>query len=139
MESLIRSNRIWRRLGAIDCPPRLAITYACDGAASAECGLEGEFSFTCVLPGSKHDRGRQSVSGDLAALEAMACGVVPIATSVGGLTEVVADGRDGILVPVGDTEAMVEAAEALLRDSARREGMREAAVRWRWPGSAASR
>ena len=34
----------------------------------------------------------------LAALEAMACGVVPVATRAGGLPEVIRDGVDGLLV-----------------------------------------
>lgn len=55
----------------------------------------------------------------LAALEAMACGVPPIASRVGGLPEVVTDGHDGMLCPVGDIEAMAEAATALLGDPER--------------------
>ena len=37
----------------------------------------------------------------LAALEAMACGAVPVATEVGGLPEVITDGHDGFLVRPG--------------------------------------
>jgi N-acetyl-alpha-D-glucosaminyl L-malate synthase BshA len=52
----------------------------------------------------------------LAALEAMACGVPVIGTNVGGLPEVVENGADGYLRPVGDVEGMAEAALTLLRD-----------------------
>jgi L-malate glycosyltransferase len=52
----------------------------------------------------------------LAALEAMACGLPVIGTSVGGLPEVVEDGKNGYLRPVGDVEAMAAAALSLLRD-----------------------
>jgi glycosyltransferase involved in cell wall biosynthesis len=52
----------------------------------------------------------------LAALEAMACGVPVIGTNVGGLPEVVEDGRSGFLRPVGDIDAMARAALELLRD-----------------------
>jgi N-acetyl-alpha-D-glucosaminyl L-malate synthase BshA len=52
----------------------------------------------------------------LAALEAMACGVPVIGTNVGGLPEVVADGSDGYLFPVGDVEGMAAAALTLLHD-----------------------
>jgi N-acetyl-alpha-D-glucosaminyl L-malate synthase BshA len=52
----------------------------------------------------------------LAALEAMACGLPVIGTSVGGLPEVVEDGKSGYLRPVGDVEGMAEAALSLLRD-----------------------
>lgn len=63
----------------------------------------------------------------LAALEAMACGAVPVATRVGGVPEVVTDGHDGFLVPVGDTEAMAEAAESVLRSPDRTRRMSAAA------------
>jgi L-malate glycosyltransferase len=41
----------------------------------------------------------------LAALEAMACGVPPVATRVGGVPELIRDGEDGFLCGVGDIEA----------------------------------
>lgn len=41
----------------------------------------------------------------LAALEAMACGVPPVATSTGGTAELVTHGVDGYLEGVGDTDA----------------------------------
>lgn len=69
----------------------------------------------------------QMESFGLAALEAMACGAVPVATRVGGLPEVVTHGHDGFLVPVGDTRAMARAAESVLRSPARLREMRVAA------------
>ena len=45
----------------------------------------------------------------LAALEAMACGVPPVATRVGGVPELVTDGVDGFLEPVGDIAAQAAA------------------------------
>lgn len=58
-----------------------------------------------LLPSEKESFG-------LAALEAMACGVPVAASRVGGLPEVIEDGRSGILFEMGDVE---EAAEKAIR------------------------
>jgi len=55
----------------------------------------------------------------LAALEAMACSVVPIATRVGGLPEVIDSGNTGFLAPVGDVDAMANFAIGVLSDDAK--------------------
>src|SRR5262245_5829487 len=52
----------------------------------------------------------------LAALEAMSCGVPVIGTAAGGLPEVVKDGVEGFLRPIGDVDGMAEAALRLLED-----------------------
>jgi L-malate glycosyltransferase len=52
----------------------------------------------------------------LVALEAMACGVPPVATRVGGLPEVVTPGVDGFLEPVGDIDAQAARVVQLLTD-----------------------
>lgn len=65
----------------------------------------------------------------LAALEAMACGVVPIATRVGGLPEVITPGVDGFLEEVGDVESQARRAVELLSSSVRRARMSQAARR----------
>jgi N-acetyl-alpha-D-glucosaminyl L-malate synthase BshA len=58
----------------------------------------------------------QLESFGLAALEAMACGVVPVATRVGGVPELITDGEDGFLEAVGDIEAPARRVVQLLRD-----------------------
>ena len=55
----------------------------------------------------------------LVALEAMACQVPVIASRVGGLPEVVRDGRDGYLVSPGDVTTMASRAIELLTDPGR--------------------
>ncbi len=70
----------------------------------------------------------QSESFGLAALEAMACGAVVVATSAGGLPEVIHDGVSGILEPVGSVEAMGRRAVELLRSPERLAAMRTAAL-----------
>jgi len=55
----------------------------------------------------------------LAALEAMACEVVPIATRVGGIPEVIEHEKSGYLAPVGDVDTMAGYAIELLRDETR--------------------
>lgn len=63
----------------------------------------------------------------LAALEAMACETPAIATRVGGVPELITDGADGLLFPVGDVDAMAAASIALLTDPERHQAMRKAA------------
>jgi N-acetyl-alpha-D-glucosaminyl L-malate synthase BshA len=52
----------------------------------------------------------------LVALEAMACGVVPVATSVGGVAELITEGEDGFLEQAGDIEAQAARVVQLLTD-----------------------
>jgi L-malate glycosyltransferase len=59
----------------------------------------------------------------LAALEAMACCVPTIGTGVGGVPELIEDGVTGRLFPVGDTDAMADAAIELLNDPDRLDQM----------------
>jgi L-malate glycosyltransferase len=70
----------------------------------------------------------QTESFGLAALEAMACGAPVVASRAGGLQEVIEDGVNGILEPVGSVEAMGRRAVELLRDPERHATMRAAAI-----------
>jgi phosphatidyl-myo-inositol alpha-mannosyltransferase len=72
--------------------------------------------------------------------EAFASGTPVVASDIAGYRDVVRDGRDGVLVPVGDAVALGEALRALAFDSGRRVEMaaeaRERAERFAWPNVA---
>jgi glycosyltransferase involved in cell wall biosynthesis len=65
----------------------------------------------------------------LVTLEAMAAGVPVVASAVGGIPDQVRHGKEGLLVPPGDTGAMGDAIVALLRDPARARSLGEAGRR----------
>jgi N-acetyl-alpha-D-glucosaminyl L-malate synthase BshA len=71
----------------------------------------------------------ESESFGLSALEALACEVPVICTSAGGLPEVVLEGENGHLLPVGDVDGMAAAAIGLLKDEPRRRAFGEAGRR----------
>ena len=63
----------------------------------------------------------------LAILEAFAYGVPVVATPVGSVPELIEDGRTGLLVPVGDTDALGEALRRLIHDPVLRNAIAAAA------------
>lgn len=69
----------------------------------------------------------RSESFGVAAVEAQACGVPVIASSVGGLPEVVEDGVSGVIVQKEDPEALARALVELHEDRARLRRMGQAA------------
>jgi glycosyltransferase involved in cell wall biosynthesis len=70
----------------------------------------------------------ETESFGLAALEAMASGAPVVATAVGGLPEVVEHGVSGYLYPVGDVDAMAQAAVELLTNPRTHTRMAEAGI-----------
>ena len=65
----------------------------------------------------------------LAALEGMACGVVPVATDAGGVPDLVTHGVDGFREPVGDIDAQAARVLELLSDDGLFQRMSAAARR----------
>jgi L-malate glycosyltransferase len=60
-------------------------------------------------------------------MEAMAAGLPVVATRVGGIPELVSDGRDGLLVPAGDEAALAAAIARVLDDPALADALGDAA------------
>jgi glycosyltransferase involved in cell wall biosynthesis len=95
-------------------------------ARSAALGIQGAVQFL----GVRHDvpallaasdvfvLSSLSEAASLTLLEAMACGVPPVVTDVGGNPEIVTDGVNGRLVPRQDAPALAAAIVALLQDVA---------------------
>jgi glycosyltransferase involved in cell wall biosynthesis len=103
---------------------------SCEAAAAgrirfhgARAGMDGAWAGIGLLAITSRAEGLP-----LAALEAMAHGVPVAAFAVGGLPDLIADGRDGFLAPPGDVEALARRirAWAALPDEARA-GLRAAA------------
>jgi L-malate glycosyltransferase len=65
----------------------------------------------------------------VAVMEALALGLPVVATSVGGVPELVEHGREGLLVPPGRPGELASALVTLLTDEGRRERMAAAAAR----------
>lgn len=99
-------------------------------------GLDG----TVIFTGFRDDATRLAKAFDVFALpsvheglsialiEAMATGRACVCTDVGGIPEVVEDGKHAILVPARDPGRMAEAIVAVLEDGALRERLSTAAV-----------
>ena len=75
----------------------------------------------------------ETASGDkdgipTALLEGMAAATPVVATTAGSMTEVIEEGRDGLLVPERDPSRLAEAIESLLSDPVRRRSLGAAAA-----------
>lgn len=62
-------------------------------------------------------------------LEAMASGLPIVATEVGGNPELVEQNKNGILMPVGDSDKLADSIEALVQDPAKRQSFGAASSR----------
>jgi glycosyltransferase involved in cell wall biosynthesis len=59
--------------------------------------------------------------------EAMAMGIPVISTAISGIPELIADGRDGVLIPERDAAALADAMQQLLESPRLRAELGEAA------------
>ncbi len=94
-------------------------------------GISGHTVFT----GYRSDIGRilddldlSVISSDseglpMVVLESMASGTPVVSTAVGGIPELIVDGKTGILVPPGDSRALADAILDLVRDPGLRDAM----------------
>ena len=126
------SDKLWKTHSAV--PGAEEIAREVRGAASEGwLMIAGEFSRAdmprfwneldiAVVPSFEEPFG-------LVALEASSCGVPVVASKVGGLMEIVADGESGLLVPPKDAEALAQALVMLLTNEAMRLRLAEGAVR----------
>jgi glycosyltransferase involved in cell wall biosynthesis len=65
-------------------------------------------------------------TGGNVVLEAMSCGVCVVSTPVGWAADYLSSGENGMMVPVGDVDALADTLSALAADPARRRALGEA-------------
>ncbi|MEK7270023.1 MAG: glycosyltransferase [Planctomycetota bacterium] len=111
------------RIERLGLPDRIRIAESSGESASADCYAGAAVYVQPSIAASDGDR--DGIPNALA--EAMACGISPVASSVGGIPEIVEDGRSGLVVPPGDPAALARALGSLLADPAKRRALGEGA------------
>jgi glycosyltransferase involved in cell wall biosynthesis len=93
--------------------PQERVTYT--GVLTGEALIsEYQAAEVLVLPSTT-----EAESFGMVLVEAMATGTAVVGSKVGGISLVVDDGRNGLLVAPGDTQALAEALSSMLSDRAR--------------------
>jgi glycosyltransferase involved in cell wall biosynthesis len=113
--------------GAVDRARRLIAEHGLEGSVQVRSWLQpaqvGELladADVLVLPSRNEGQ-------PMAVLEAMAHGLCVVASEVGGIPELVDDGRSGLLVPPDDVEALAAALRKVLADDGLRAALGAAA------------
>jgi glycosyltransferase involved in cell wall biosynthesis len=131
-------------LDALARVPSVTLLIAGDGPEesqlrehAAELGLDGRVHFLGAQPRSVVFELLRAADGALltsswenfphVVVEALAVGTPVLATAVGGVSEIVRDGENGLLVPVGDAAALARAIERYFEDAGLRQSLRAAA------------
>ena len=126
--------RVWQQLAGEFCTAHLVLVgggerhfLSCEPALKAfvvEHGLASRVTFTGYVD-NVPDYLRvsdffvfpsESESFGIALLEALACELPAVSTATGGAEEIITDGENGLLVPVGDEDALFSAMARLLRE-----------------------
>lgn len=132
-------------LAALAQVPDVQLVIAGDGderapleARAAELGLDGRVRFLGPLPRERVIELFRAADASIlssswenfphSVVEALAAGTPVLATAVGGVAEVVRDGENGLLVPIGDADALAEAMRRFVSDGELRERLRAAAA-----------
>ncbi len=111
--------------------------------AISEAGLEGRIDLMGALPRAEAIEWMRAADVTIlpsdwenfphAAVESLAVGTPVVATSVGGVPEIVEPGMSGLLVARGDVAALAEAMTAAVGDHTLRDGAAAAAARYSQP------
>lgn len=120
IEEFLEATRGLRRAIVGDGPFRDRVPEAVGFVPAAQLGRYYERAAVVVCPSRREGYG-------VVAREAMAYGRPVVATSVGGLTDAVANGVTGLLVPPRDVSALRAAVESLLADGGLRRTLGAAA------------
>jgi len=71
-------------------------------------------------------------------IEALACGTPLVGTPVGVIADIIVDGKNGFIVPIGDSDTLAEKLSDALDRKWNKESIRNSVIPFYWPNVAAS-
>lgn len=132
----------WRLLREQHADMRIKLVIVGDGPIRQQLHDEAKDVPGIVWAGSRSDVGEVLAAMDvfvfpsideglgIALLEAMATGLPSVVSSEGGIPEIVEDGKTGIIVKAGDSNALCDGLVRVFRDSGLRKKLGETACRY---------